>query len=85
MRVQKEWVKVKEFSEQELVRREKVKEISKVCNPYPERYERTHRLHEAILAFFLWNFSTFCTRKIMVRFIKWIIRRKRMVTGRLYK
>lgn len=38
---------MKEFSEQELVRREKVKEISKVCNPYPERYPVTHRLHEA--------------------------------------
>ena len=40
---------MKEFSEQELVRREKVKEISKVCNPYPERFPVTHRLHEAIL------------------------------------
>ena len=40
---------MKEFSEQELVRREKVKEISKVCNPYPERYPVTHRLHEAAL------------------------------------
>ena len=40
---------MKEFSEQELVRREKVKEISKVCNPYPERYPVTHRLHEALL------------------------------------
>ena len=39
---------MKEFSEQELVRREKVKEISKVCNPYPERYPVTHRLHEAL-------------------------------------
>ena len=38
---------MKEFSEQELVRREKVKEISKVCNPYPERFPVTHRLHEA--------------------------------------
>ncbi len=38
---------MREFSEQELVRREKVKEISKVCNPYPERYDVTHRLHEA--------------------------------------
>ena len=40
---------MKEFSEQELVRREKVKEISKVCNPYPERFPVTHRLHEALL------------------------------------
>ncbi len=38
---------MREFSEQELVRREKVQEISKVCNPYPERYPVTHRLHEA--------------------------------------
>ena len=40
---------MKEFSEQELVRRNKVEEISKVCNPYPERYPVTHRLHEALL------------------------------------
>lgn len=38
---------MKEFSEQELVRRNKVEEISKVCNPYPDRYPVTHRLHEA--------------------------------------
>ena len=31
-----------EFSEQELVRREKLNEIGKVCNPYPENFERTH-------------------------------------------
>ena len=40
---------MREFSEQEIVRRNKVDEIRKVCNPYPERYEITHRLHEAIL------------------------------------
>ena len=35
------------FSEQELVRRGKLEEISKVCNPYPERYEKTHALKDA--------------------------------------
>ena len=39
---------MRELSEQEIVRRSKVDEIRKVCNPYPERYEITHRLHEAI-------------------------------------
>ena len=34
------------FSEQEMVRRNKLKEISKYCNPYPEKYERTHELKE---------------------------------------
>lgn len=38
---------MRQFNEQELVRREKLKEISKVCNPYPERYEVTHSLKEA--------------------------------------
>lgn len=36
-----------ELSEQELVRRAKLDTIREKCNPYPERYERTHRLHEA--------------------------------------
>lgn len=36
-----------ELSEQELVRRAKLDTIRETCNPYPERYERTHRLHEA--------------------------------------
>lgn len=35
------------LTEQEIVRREKLKEIEKVCNPYPEKYERTHTLKEA--------------------------------------
>ncbi len=35
------------LSEQELVRRGKLDEIAKVCNPYPERFERTHTLSEA--------------------------------------
>ena len=38
---------MREFSEQEMVRREKLKEIEKYCNPYPERYEVTHSLKEA--------------------------------------
>ncbi len=38
---------MREFSEQEIVRREKVEEIRKACNPYPERYEVTHSLKEA--------------------------------------
>lgn len=37
----------KKYSEQELVRRNKLEEIRKVCNPYPDRFERTHRLSEA--------------------------------------
>ena len=35
------------YTEQELVRREKLKEIAGVCNPYPEKYEITHDLKEA--------------------------------------
>jgi len=38
---------MRNFSEQELVRRGKLEEISKVCNPYPERYEKTHALKDA--------------------------------------
>lgn len=38
---------MREFTEQELVRRGKLEEISKICNPYPERYEKTHSLQEA--------------------------------------
>ena len=37
---------MKEYSEQELVRREKLNEIKNYCNPYPEKYERTHTLKE---------------------------------------
>ena len=36
-----------ELSEQELVRRAKLDTIRETCNPYPERFEKTHRLHEA--------------------------------------
>ncbi len=35
------------LSEQEVIRREKLEEIKKVCNPYPAKYERTHTLTEA--------------------------------------
>lgn len=38
---------MRELTEQEIVRRQKVDEIRKVCNPYPERYETTHSLKEA--------------------------------------
>ena len=35
-----------ERSEQELVRIEKLEKIKEYCNPYPEKYERTHTLKE---------------------------------------
>lgn len=38
---------MRDFSEQELVRREKVEKIREFCNPYPERYEITHSLRDA--------------------------------------
>ncbi|MBQ8472321.1 MAG: lysine--tRNA ligase [Bacilli bacterium] len=38
---------MREFTEQELVRRGKVEEIRKFCNPYPERYEINYTLKEA--------------------------------------
>ena len=38
---------MREFSEQELIRREKVEKIREYCNPYPERFEMTHELNEA--------------------------------------
>ena len=38
---------MREFSEQELVRRNKIEEIRKYTNPYPERYEVSHSLKEA--------------------------------------
>ena len=37
------------FSEQETFRREKLEEIRKVCNPYPEKYVKTHSLEDAKL------------------------------------
>ena len=38
---------MEKLSEQELVRRQKLEEISKVCNPYPDKYDRTHTISEA--------------------------------------
>lgn len=38
---------MRELSEQEVVRRSKLEELRKVCDPYPEKYERTHTLMEA--------------------------------------
>ncbi|MBQ9023928.1 MAG: lysine--tRNA ligase [Bacilli bacterium] len=40
---------MRELTEQEIVRREKLDEISKVCNPYPAKFERTHTLKEVKL------------------------------------
>jgi len=40
---------MRELTEQEIVRREKIDEIRKVCNPYPEKYEVTHTLKDASL------------------------------------
>ena len=38
---------MKEFTEQEQVRRDKVEEIRKVCNPYPEKYDVNYTLKDA--------------------------------------
>ena len=38
---------MKEFTEQEQVRRDKLETISNYCNPYPERYEVNYRLCDA--------------------------------------
>ena len=38
---------MRELSEQEIIRRNKLDDIRKVTNPYPENYERTHKLCEA--------------------------------------
>ena len=35
---------MEKLSEQELVRRQKLEEIRKVCNPYPSKFERTHKI-----------------------------------------
>ena len=37
------------FTEQELVRIEKVEKIRETCNPYPDKYEKTHSLKDASL------------------------------------
>lgn len=39
---------MREFTEQEIVRREKVKEIREKTNPYPERFETTHELKDVV-------------------------------------
>lgn len=39
----------KKYSEQEQVRRDKLEEIKNYCNPYPEKYEKTHALKDARL------------------------------------
>lgn len=38
---------MRELSDQEIVRREKVDKIRKITNPYPERFEITHELKDA--------------------------------------
>ena len=38
---------MRELSEQEVIRRNKLDEIRKTYNPYPAKYERTHTLKEA--------------------------------------
>ena len=35
---------MRELSEQEVIRRNKIDEIRKVCNPYPEKYDVNHKL-----------------------------------------
>ena len=39
---------MREFSEQELVRREKLNSIKEYTNPYPERFERNYELKDAM-------------------------------------
>ena len=38
---------MRELTEQEIVRRDKLKDIKEVCNPYPDRFLRTHSLKDA--------------------------------------
>ena len=38
---------MREFTEQEIVRRDKVEEIRKYCNPYPEKYDVNYTLKDA--------------------------------------
>lgn len=38
---------MQKLTEQEIVRREKLSEIAKVCNPYPDSFKRTHTLKSA--------------------------------------
>ena len=37
---------MREFTEQEKVRKEKVEQIRKYCNPYPERYETNYEIKD---------------------------------------
>lgn len=39
----------RQFSEQEQVRRDKLEEIKNYCNPYPEKYDVTHKIKDARL------------------------------------
>ena len=38
---------MEKLSEQELVRRQKLDEIAKVCNTYPDKFDKTHNINEA--------------------------------------
>lgn len=38
---------MRELTEQEIVRRDKLKDIKEVCNPYPDKFLRTHSLKDA--------------------------------------
>ena len=38
---------MEKLSEQELVRRQKLDEIRKVCNPYPDKFDKTHSITQA--------------------------------------
>ncbi len=40
---------MRELTEQERVRRDKLEEIRKVCNPYPDKFSTTHTLKEAAI------------------------------------
>ena len=40
---------MEQYTEQEQVRIEKLANIRNYCNPYPEKYEKTHSLKEARL------------------------------------
>ena len=39
---------MREFSEQEIVRRQKVEDIKAFCNPYPEKYDVNYSLKDAL-------------------------------------
>lgn len=58
---------MREFSEQELVRRDKLSEIAKICNPYPDSFKRTHTLKEAKVLEDGTNGVSVCGRIIFMR------------------